>query len=652
MEELVNNEPVVQQEEVDTEATAATEVVAKEAVEQEQPVEQPTEVAEQEVELESVTEAEAETECAPNSESETEAEAEAETEAETESAPEAEMQIPNTKEGIIERLKQIAQSDEEINRQEVDALKSHFYRILKAEGEAAYKQYIDEGGEPEAYTPIMDPTEQLFKEEMNIVREKRAAQHKALEQLKEQNYLRKLQIIEKIKVILDNPDEVNKSYNEFRALQTEWNSIKDVPAEKSTELWKTYQINVEKFYDTLKLNNEFRAYDFKKNLELKTALCEAAERLTESNDVVGAFRTLQNLHQQFREIGPVSRELREEVWHRFKDASTTINKRHQDYFEARKEEENQNLDQKTAICEIIEGFDLDALKSFSDWNKTSEKVISLQAKWKTIGYAPQKMNQKIYDRFRTACDVFFARKAEALKEVRESQSDNLKKKTELVEKAEALKDSTDWKKTADALIALQKEWNTIGPVSRKQSVALWNRFRAACDAFFDAKKANTSSQHGEQAENLSKKKAIVARLEAIVPEETADLRQQLKDAQSEWNEIGHVPFKEKDAVFQAFRAQMDRLYDYLGETASKRRVERFKSTVSEGGGDRMRDKLVRQAEILEQEIKTYENNLGFLNLSKGNKSSNLVEELHHKVDKLKADLKEIREKIKIVDANS
>ena len=652
MEELVNNEPVVQQEEVDTETTAATEVVAKEAVEQEQPVEQPTEVAEQEVELESVTEAEAETESAPNTEPEAEPNSEPEAEAETEGAPEAEMQIPNTKEGIIERLKQIAQSDEEINRQEVDALKSHFYRILKAEGEAAYKQYIDEGGEPEAYTPIMDPTEQLFKEEMNIVREKRAAQHKALEQLKEQNYLRKLQIIEKIKVILDNPDEVNKSYNEFRALQTEWNSIKDVPAEKSTELWKTYQINVEKFYDTLKLNNEFRAYDFKKNLELKTALCEAAERLTESNDVVGAFRTLQNLHQQFREIGPVSRELREEVWHRFKDASTTINKRHQDYFEARKEEENQNLDQKTAICEIIEGFDLDSLKSFSDWNKTSEKVISLQAKWKSIGYAPQKMNQKIYDRFRTACDVFFARKAEALKEVRESQSDNLKKKTELVEKAEALKDSTDWKKTADALIALQKEWNTIGPVSRKQSVALWNRFRAACDAFFDAKKANTSSQHGEQAENLSKKKAIVARLEAIGPEETADLRQQLKDAQSEWNEIGHVPFKEKDAVFQAFRAQMDRLYDYLGETASKRRVERFKSTVSEGGGDRMRDKLVRQAEILEQEIKTYENNLGFLNLSKGNKSSNLVEELHHKVDKLKADLKEIREKIKIVDANS
>ena len=656
MEELVNNEPVIKPEEVDTDATTATEVVATEATEQVQPVEQPTEVADAEPEVEAEpkveTEPEAEAELEVETEPEAEAELEVETEPEAEAEPVAELQIPNTKEGIIERLKEIAQGEEEINRQEVDALKSHFYRILKTEGEAAYKQYVDDGGAPEAYTPIIDPLEQLFKEEMNIVREKRAAQHKALEQQKEQNYLRKLQIIEKIKVILDNPDEVNKSYNEFRALQTEWNSIKDVPAEKNTELWKTYQVNVEKYYDTLKLNNEFRAYDFKKNLELKTALCEAAERLAESNDVLGAFRTLQNLHQQFREIGPVSRELREEVWHRFKEASTIINKRHQEFFESRKEAENQNLDQKTAICEIIEGFDLDSLKSYADWNKMSEKVINLQAKWKTIGFAPQKMNQKIYDRFRTACDVFFARRAEALKEARDSQIENLKKKTELVEKAEALKDSTDWKKTADALIALQKEWNATGPVSRKHSVALWTRFRAACDTFFEAKKANTSSQHGEQAENLSKKRAIVARLEAIVPEETTDLHQQLKDAQTEWNEIGHVPFKEKDAVYQAFRAQMDRLYDFLDETASKRRVERFKNVISEGGGDRMRDKLVRQAEILEQEIKTYENNLGFLNLSKANKSSNLVEELHHKVDKLKADLKEIREKIKILDANS
>lgn len=637
MEELVNNEPVIKSEEVDTETAATTEII-------EEPVATPAE--------EVVAVEETPTESAPQPTEEPaveEAEVENELLADTEPEQENEFDIPATKEGIIERMKQIAEGDEEISRQEVDLLKSHFYRIVKAEGEAAYKQYIEEGGDPEAYTPAIDPTEQLFKEVFGIVREKRAAQHKAQEQQKEENYLKKLRIIEKIKVILDNPDEVNKSYNEFRELQNEWNSIKDVPAEKSTELWKAYQANVEKFYDTLKLNNEFRAYDFKKNLEMKTALCEAAEKLTESDDILGSFRQLQNLHQQFREIGPVSRELREEIWHRFKDASTIINKRHQEYFESRKEEENQNLDQKTAICEIIEGYDLDALKSFADWNDMSEKIMALQAKWKTIGFAPHKMNQKIYDRFRAACDAFFTQKAEYFKGIRENMGENLRKKTELVEKAEALKSSTDWKKTADELIALQKEWNGIGPIPKKHSTLLWNRFRAACDEFFEAKKANTSSQHSEQVENLNKKKAIVARLAAIVPEETPDLRQLLKDAQAEWNEIGHVPFKEKDKVFQALRAQMDRLYDFLGESASKRRVEHFKNTVSEGGGDRMRDKLVRQAEILEQEIKTYENNLGFLNLSKGNKGSSLIDELNHKVDKLKADLKEIKEKIKIID---
>lgn len=649
MEELLNNEPVIKSEEVDTETTATTETVEEQIATSTEAVveteETPVEPAEASV---------AETEPAVEENEpvkETQAEdAENETaEAEPEDEQEVEFDIPSTKEGIIERMKQIAESDEEISRQEVDLLKSHFYRIIKSESETAYKQYIEEGGDPEAYTPAIDPSEQLFKEEFAIVREKRAAQHKAQEQLKEENYLKKLRIIEKIKLILDNPDEVNKSYNEFRELQNEWNSIKDVPAEKSTELWKTYQANVEKFYDTLKLNNEFRAYDFKKNLEMKTALCEAAEKLTESDDIIGSFRQLQNLHQQFREIGPVSRELREEIWHRFKDASTIINKRHQEYFESRKEEENQNLDQKTAICEIIEGYDLDALKSFADWNDMSEKIMALQAKWKTIGFAPHKMNQKIYDRFRAACDAFFTKKAEYFKGMRENMSDNLKKKMELVEKAEALKGSTDWKKTADELIALQKEWNGIGPIPKKHSTTLWNRFRAACDEFFEAKKANTSSQHGEQIENLNKKKAIVARLAAIIPEETPDLRQQLKDAQAEWNEIGHVPFKEKDKVFQALRAQMDRLYDFLGESASKRRVEQFKNVVSEGGGDRMRDRLARQAEILEQEIKTYENNLGFLNLSKGTKGSSLIDDLNHKVDKLKADLKEIKEKIKIID---
>ncbi len=383
---------------------------------------------------------------------------------------------------------------------------------------------------------------------------------------------------------------------------------------------------------------------------MKTALCEAAEKLAEEKDVISAFHQLQTLHQQFREIGPVSRELREQVWDRFKAASTVINKRHQDFFEARKEQENQNLDQKTAICEIIESYDTDNFKSINDWNKASEQILTLQAKWKTIGFAPQKMNQKIYDRFRVACDKFFVKKSEFFKSLRENMNENLKKKQELVEKAEALKDSQDWKGTGDALIALQKEWSTIGAVPKKHSEALWTRFRAACDTFFNARKASTSSQHSEQTENLKKKYAIVARLEAIVPEAESDLRQILKDAQAEWNEIGHVPFKDKDKVFKALRAQMDRLYNFLGESASKRRVENFRNTLSEGGNDKVRDRLVRQAEILQQEIKTYENNLGFLNLSKSNKGNNLVDELNRKVEKLRSDLLEIKDKIKILDS--
>ena len=335
--------------------------------------------------------------------------------------------IPDTKEGIIERIKQLAESDNDISRQEIDTLKSHFYRIIKSEGEAALKEFIENGGAAEDFTPIIDPTEQLFKDQMNIIREKRAAKHEAQEKLKEENYLKKIQIIEKIKNILETPDEVNKSYNDFRQLQQEWNDIKEVPADKATELWKTYQLNVERFYDTLKLNNEFRAYDFKKNLEMKTVLCEKAEELTKETDVISAFRKLQQLHQQFREIGPVAKELREEIWNRFKEASTTINKRHQEFFESRKEQEQNNLDQKTVICEIIEAIDPETLVTFAQWNEASEQITQLQAKWKTIGFAPQKMNQKIYDRFRAACDKFFQNKSEFFKNVRETLSENLKR---------------------------------------------------------------------------------------------------------------------------------------------------------------------------------------------------------------------------------
>ena len=556
-----------------------------------------------------------------------------------------------TKEEIIARLKEIVEGEDEISRHEVEALKSNFYRIQKQQSEDAYKAYIDGGGDPDAYMPAPNTDEAAFKDYMAAIREKRAAQHEAEVQTLEDNYAKKLTIIEKIKEILATPDEVNKSYNDFKALQQQWNEIKSVPAEKATDLWKTYQLHVEQFYDTLKLNNEFRAYDFKKNLELKTALCERAEKLQEEEDVVSASRKLQQLHQEFREIGPVERDLREGIWNRFKAASTIINKRHQEYFESRKAQELENLEKKSAICDQVEGFELDSLKTFADWNAISDKIIALQAEWKTIGFAPQKMNVKIFERFRAACDNFFTRKAEFFKSVRDSLNNNLKLKEELVAQAEALKDSTAWKETTDAIIALQKKWKEIGTVPKKFSDDVWNRFNAACDAFFEAKKAANSSQRSEQNENLQKKQAIIDELAAIDPAtEEGDYRPKLRKAQEDWNNIGHVPYKVKEDIYKAFRAQMDRLYGALSERASRNRVSRFRDEVRSGDGNKIRERLLRQYDILKNEIKTYENNLGFLSLSSKSKSGNaLVEELNRKVDKLRADLEEIRQKIAALD---
>ena len=551
---------------------------------------------------------------------------------------------------ILARLQEMAEGEQPISRQEVDGLKSQFYRLNKQQQEDAYKAFIDGGGNPDEYLPAPNTDEQAFKEQMAIVREKRAAQHEAEIQTLEENYQKKLAIIDKIKEILATPDEVNRFYNDFKALQQQWNDIRQVPAEKATDLWKTYQVYVEQFYDTLKLNNEFRAYDFKKNLELKTALCERAEKLEEEEDVVSAFRQLQQLHQEFREIGPVDRELRESIWTRFKTASTVINKRHQDFFEARKAQENENLEKKTAICEQVEAFDLDSLKTFADWNAVSEKIIALQSEWKTIGFAPQKTNVKIYERFRAACDAFFTRKAEFFKTVRDSLNTNLHLKQELCEKAEALQNSTEWKETTDALVALQKQWKEIGTVPKKYSDEIWKRFNTACDTFFEAKKAANSTQHTEQQENLQKKQAIIDSLAAIDPSATdEDFRQQLRDAQAQWNEIGHVPYREKENIYKAFRAQMDRLYGALNESATRRRINRFRTEVKDTDG-KVRERLLRQFDILKNEIKTYENNLGFLTLSSKSKSGNaLVEELNRKVDKLRADLDEIRQKIAALD---
>ena len=556
-----------------------------------------------------------------------------------------------TKTEVVNRLKEISESDEEVTRQELDSLKSNFYRIHRAEADAAYKKFIDEGGSAEEYAPEPDPEETAFKELMAAIREKRAAAAAALEQEREANYQKKLEIIDKIKVLTENPDEINRGYNDFKELQQQWNDIKEVPADKATNLWKTYQQAVEAFYDTLKLSNELRAYDFKKNLERKTALCEAAEKLADETDIIVAFRKLQQLHQDFRETGPVASDLREEIWTRFKEASTVINKRHQEFFEARKQKEEENLAKKTAICETIEAFDLEGLKTFAEWNAISEKITALQAEWKTIGYAPQKMNTKIFERFRAACDAFFTRKNEYFQTVRDNLNQNYALKLDLVEKAEALKDSTDWKATTDALVELQKKWKEIGTVPKKYSDQIWERFNTACDAFFAAKKEANKDVHSEQTANMEKKRAIIDALAAIVPEEfEGDLRSKLREAQEEWNQIGHVPFKEKDKLYKLLREQMDRLYGYANQNAAKRRIDRFKESIKGGNGNDVRSRLTRQLDILNNEIKTDENNLGFLTLSSKSKQGNaLIEELNRKMEKLKADKEEVKAKLKALD---
>ncbi len=562
-----------------------------------------------------------------------------------------------TKQEILERLRVVAENAENANKQELDNLKQSFYKIHNAELEAKKKD--NPSDEPDATSdtkPVEeDPQEVEFKELMASIRGKRNALNAKIEKEKEDNLQIKLSIIEELKELVESPDNANKSYTEFKKLQQQWNDTKLVPQGKVTELWKSYQHYVEKFYDLLKLNNEFREYDFKKNLEIKQHLCEAAEKLVTEEDIVSAFHQLQKLHQEFRDTGPVSKELRDEIWAKFKAASTAVNRRHQQHFESLKEAEQHNLDQKTVICEIVESIEYNELKTFVAWENKTEEVIALQNKWKTIGFAPQKMNVKIFERFRHACDDFFKKKGEFFKSLKEGMNTNLEKKKELCEKAEALKDSTDWKETADVLTKLQKEWKTIGPVSKKHSDMIWKRFISACDYFFDQKNKATSSQRSVEGENLDKKKEIIAKLAAIdesVPAEEAD--KQMRELMKEWNSIGHVPFKDKDKIYKQYHKFIDQLFERLNVNASNRKLSNFKTTVSNlqsGGGQplyREREKLVRAYENLKNELQTYENNLGFLS-SSSKKGNSLLTELNRKVEKLKADIELVLQKIKLID---
>jgi len=580
-----------------------------------------------------------------------------ETEPQVETEAEEPRVVYHTKAEVLHRLQDIAHGEETPQKEEVEYLKSSFYKLHVAEREAKLKAYLDAGGDPDQYQYTPDPEEESFKAEMGIIKEKRAKIFKEIEAEKQENLAKKLAIIDRIKAMVTTPDEANKNYKEFKALQEQWREIKNVPADKANELWRNYQLYVEQFYDMLRLNSEAREYDFKKNFELKTALCEAAEKLADEEDVISAFHQLQKLHQEYREIGPVAKEQREDIWNRFKAASSVINKRHQAHFEGVRAKEEDNLARKTVLCEKVEAIAAEENKGSGDWEKHTKQIIDIQTEWKTIGFAPQKMNVKIFERFRAACDDFFGRKAAYFKGLKETFKENADKKRALIEKAKALQDSTDWKSTGDKFIALQKEWKTIGMVPKKLGDQLWAEFLAACNTFFEARNAAGAGQRGEERENMDKKLEIIEKLKAIAEETGDDLADKVQKLVEEYNAVGHVPYKEKDKLYKEYHAVLDKLYKDLNISTAKRKLSNFKQNLKqvaergENALDNERARLFRQYEALKQEIQTYENNLGFLNAS-SKKGNSLIDEMNRKVQKLKDDMSLVREKIKAIDAEN
>lgn len=563
-----------------------------------------------------------------------------------------------TKEEIIKNLQELSVKAEVPTRAEVDNLKQSFYKLKSTENEILKEQFIADGGDINSFVIPTDPIEEEFKTLLNTIKEKRAKALADEEKIKEENLLKKERIIEAIKNLTESTGDFNKLYKEFKDLQQQWNEIKLIPAAKVNEIWKAYQLHSEKFYDLIKINNEFRDYDFKKNLEIKTSICEVVEKLQDEPDVVSAFHQLQKFHQQWRETGPVAKEFRDEIWERFKAASTEINKRHQSHFEELKGQEETNLVEKTAICDTLKAIDYTQLKNFKDWDEKSHEIIALQAKWKTIGFVPKKVNSQIFEQYRALCDTFFEKKAEFFKHQKDDMEENLNKKRALCEKAEALKDSTDWKKTTDELIAIQKEWKTIGAVPRKYSDAIWKQFVTACDYFFEQKNNNTSSQKEEELANLATKKEIIEKINALSGQtDLADPMATLRELMNEWHQVGFVPFKEKDKIYKEYQAALDVQFDRLKMDKSERRLQSFKSNVDDiakserpkGRLFREREKLMHQFNKVKSDLQTYENNMGFLSISKG--ASGLLKDMEHKIQDLKNELELIAQKIETIDNN-
>ena len=553
---------------------------------------------------------------------------------------------PTTKAEVLAQLRQYVEQPATADRAILDRLRNVFYRLHNDEILKAREAFVAEGGNAEEFVPAADPDEQEYKRLVASVKEVRAKVAAEAEATRQANLQHKLDIIEEIRQMVAQPEDIDKKYDRFKALQTEWKEIGNIPAEQVTETWKNFHHNVEQFYDLLRINHEMRAYDFKKNLEIKTRLCESAEKLATDEDVVAAFHALQKLHQEFRETGPVAKEQREEIWNRFKAASTTVNKRHQDFFLGRKQEEEENLAKKTNLCEQVEALNFESLSTMAEWDAMSQLVIGMQNEWKTVGFTPRKQNQAIFERFRTACDRFFTAKAHYFRSLRETLADNLAQKTALCQRAEELKDSTDWSNTTNAFVALQAEWKKIGPVAHKVSDAVWKRFNTACNTFFDRKKEANAGVHEEEQANLTKKLDVIARLQQLADEGSEQLQQDVKALQTEWAAIGHVPFRKKEKIYRTYRTLCDKIYETVHREAGRRRVDNIARRAAQNGGSELQ-RLQRAYETKKAEIQTYETNLTFLN-SKSKAGNSLVADIERRIQTLRNDLEIIAEKIKEV----
>ena len=543
-----------------------------------------------------------------------------------------------TKEEVLERVKALAHGEEEITKAELDHLKTAFYFLLNQEREAAMKAFLDGGGDAAEYVVEQDPIEEEYKAEMALIKDKRQLLFKQREEERQANLKRKQEIIERIKSLIEAED-IHEAYKEVKSLQDEWHEIKSVPPENAAELWNSYKLCLEQFYDLLKLNFEAREYDFKKNLEAKTALCEAAEKLGNEEDVISAFHSLQELHNQFREIGPVAKELREEIWQRFKAASSIVNKRHAEHFDNIRKQEEENLEKKAELCEKVELINIEELKNSNDWEAKTKEIVDIQADWKKIGFAPKSMNVKIFERFRAACDRFFSAKNEFFVQLKESFQENITKKEELVKAAQALQDSTEWKATADKMMELQKKWKTIGMVPRKIGDQLWNDFLAACNKFFEARNAAMAGARSEQQENLQKKQEVVAKIKTLAENDEKCTQEAIKALQDEYAAIGHVPFKEKDHLYDAYREALDEAY---GKMRKMRRNAAKANHSSQSGSHPM--SAQKRYNEKKEELATMENNLLFLTAS-SKKGNSLIDTMKQKIERLKEELEELKEEL-------